>query len=141
MSPRGTAAPLPYLCFLSVHGPDASHQGHSVLIPDPRNIPPFVAAIKDFKFEIFCGLNSLFVALLQDRDFQRLDFSNLRITLSGGMALMDSVAHDWQRATGCVVSEGYGMTESSPVISMNPSGHEKIGYCGYSYCQAPRSKW
>jgi len=105
-------------------------RGHAVLIPNPRDLPGFVRAIKNFKFEIFVGLNSLFVGLLQNKDFLKLDFSRLRMTLSGGMALMDSVANDWQKATGCVVSEGYGMTESSPVISMNPSGFEKIGYAG-----------
>ncbi len=104
--------------------------GHSLLIPDPRNISAFVGAIKNVKFEIFCGLNSLFVALMQDKSFQKLDFSALKRTLSGGMALMDSVASDWEKLTGCVVSEGYGMTESSPVISMNPSGMEKIGSAG-----------
>jgi long-chain acyl-CoA synthetase len=105
-------------------------RGHTILIPDPRNIPLFVRAIKKFKFEIFIGLNSLFVALLENKDFKKLDFSKLRMTLSGGMALMESVANDWQAATGCIVSEGYGMTESSPVISMNPSGFEKIGTAG-----------
>ncbi len=105
-------------------------RGHTILIPDPRNIPLFVRAIKRFKFEIFIGLNSLFVALLENKDFKKLDFSKLRMTLSGGMALMESVANDWQAATGCIVSEGYGMTESSPVISMNPSGFEKIGTAG-----------
>jgi len=105
-------------------------RGHSVLIPDPRNIPMFVSALKNIKFEIFCGLNSLFVALLQDNKFRKLDFSHLEITLSGGMALMESVAHEWHKLTGCVVSEGYGMTESSPVISMNPSGYQKIGTAG-----------
>lgn len=105
-------------------------RGHTILIPDPRNILLFVRAIKKFKFEIFIGLNSLFVALLENKDFKKLDFSKLRMTLSGGMALMESVANDWQAATGCIVSEGYGMTESSPVISMNPSGFEKIGTAG-----------
>lgn len=105
-------------------------RGHTILIPDPRNIPLFVRAIKKLKFEIFIGLNSLFVALLENKDFKKLDFSKLRMTLSGGMALMESVANDWQAATGCIVSEGYGMTESSPVISMNPSGFEKIGTAG-----------
>lgn len=126
-------APLPLyhiyaysLCF----GMLPAIRGHSILIPDPRNIPLFVKAIRKFKFDIFCGLNSLFVALLQDKDFKRLDFSGLKMTLSGGMALMTSVAEDWQKVTGCVVSEGYGMTESSPVISMNPSGFEKIGTAG-----------
>ncbi|MDB4109232.1 AMP-binding protein [Porticoccaceae bacterium] len=126
-------APLPIYhiyAFSLCMGLMPATRGHSILIPDPRNIPSFVRAIKGFKFEIFCGLNSLFVALLQDREFQRLDFSRLRMTLSGGMALMEAVAHDWEKVTGCVVSEGYGMTESSPVISMNPSGHEKIGTAG-----------
>jgi long-chain acyl-CoA synthetase len=128
-----TVAPLPIYhiyAYSLCMGLMPATRGHSILIPDPRNIPAFVRAIKDFKFEVFCGLNSLFVALLQDKDFQRLDFSRLRMTLSGGMALMESVAHDWEKTTGCVVSEGYGMTESSPVISMNPSGHERIGTAG-----------
>jgi long-chain acyl-CoA synthetase len=128
-----TVSPLPlyhiYAWMLNM-GLMPATRGHSVLIPDPRNIPMFVSAIKSLKFEIFCGLNSLFVTLLQDSKFQKLDFSKLQITLSGGMALMDAVAHEWHEATGCVVSEGYGMTESSPVISMNPSGSEKIGTAG-----------
>ncbi len=128
-----TVSPLPlyhiYAYMLNM-GLLPATRGHSVLIPDPRNIPMFVNAIKNIKFEIFCGLNSLFVALLQSPKFRQLDFSQLQITLSGGMALMDAVADEWQQATGCVVSEGYGMTESSPVISMNPSGFEKIGTAG-----------
>ena len=126
-------APLPLyhiyaysLCF----GMLPAIRGHSVLIPDPRNIPLFVSAIKKFDFDIFCGLNSLFVALLNNQDFQKLTFNHLKITLSGGMALMKSVADDWQKVTGCIVSEGYGMTESSPVISMNPLGFQKIGSAG-----------
>jgi long-chain acyl-CoA synthetase len=126
-------APLPLyhiyaysLCF----GMLPAIRGHSVLIPDPRNIPLFVSAIKEFDFDIFCGLNSLFVALLNNQDFQKLNFNHLKITLSGGMALMKSVADDWQKVTGCIVSEGYGMTESSPVISMNPLGFQKIGTAG-----------
>ena len=126
-------APLPLyhiyaysLCF----GMLPAIRGHSVLIPDPRNIPLFVSAIKKFDFDIFCGLNSLFVALLNNHDFQKLNFTHLKITLSGGMALMKSVADDWRKVTGCIVSEGYGMTESSPVISMNPLGFQKIGTAG-----------
>ena len=126
-------APLPLyhiyaysLCF----GMLPAIRGHSVLIPDPRNIPLFVSAIKKFDFDIFCGLNSLFVALLNNQDFQKLNFTHLKITLSGGMALMKSVADDWQKVTGCIVSEGYGMTESSPVISMNPLGFQRIGTAG-----------
>ena len=126
-------SPLPlyhiYAYMLSM-GLIPATRGHSLLIPDPRNISAFVGAIKNVKFEMFCGLNSLFVSLMQDKGFQKLDFSALNKTLSGGMALMDSVANDWQQLTGCIVSEGYGMTESSPIISMNPAGFEKIGSAG-----------
>ena len=128
-----TVAPLPLyhiyaysLCF----GVLPAIRGHVILIPDPRNIDLFVSAIKKFEFDIFCGLNSLFVALLANKEFQKLNFTKLKMTLSGGMALMKSVADDWQKTTGCIVSEGYGMTESSPIISMNPSGFEKIGTAG-----------
>lgn len=103
---------------------------HSVLIPDPRKISAFVRTLQSVKFNIFMGLNSLFVALLHNRDFKKVDFSNLKLTISGGMALMESVAQDWKAATGCNITEGYGMTETSPVITLNPRGHERIGCAG-----------
>lgn len=128
-----TALPLPlyhiYAFSLCV-GVLPALRGHSVLIPDPRNIPLFVKAIKKSNIQIFCGLNSLFVALLENKDFRRLGFDQLKMTLSGGMPLMKSVADQWQKVTGCIVSEGYGMTESSPIISMNPPGFERIGTAG-----------
>jgi len=105
-------------------------RGHSVLIPDPRDIPSFVKVLKKYSFEIFCGLNSLFVALLENQQFRNLSFPQLQVTLSGGMALIESVANEWQGTTGCVVSEGYGMTEASPVVSMNPLGYQKLGSAG-----------
>ena len=128
-----TALPLPlyhiYAFSLCV-GVLPALRGHSVLLPDPRNIPLLIKAIKRSKIQIFCGLNSLFVALLENKDFRRLDFDQLKMTLSGGMPLMKSVADRWQKVTGCIVSEGYGMTESSPIISMNPPGFERIGTAG-----------
>ena len=128
-----TALPLPlyhiYAFSLCV-GVLPALRGHSVLIPDPRNIPLLIKAIKRSKIQIFCGLNSLFVALLENKDFRRLDFDQLKMTLSGGMPLMKSIADRWQKVTGCIVSEGYGMTESSPIISMNPPGFERIGTAG-----------
>ena len=126
-------APLPLyhiyaysLCF----GIVPALKGHSVLVPDPRNIPGFITTLKNYSFDIFCGLNSLFVALLQHPQFKNLNFSKLRVTMSGGMALMESVANQWQAVTGCKVSEGYGMTEASPVVSMNPLGFQKLGTAG-----------
>ena len=128
-----TISPLPLyhiyayaLCF----GILPAIRGHSVLIPNPRDTVSFVKTIKKVKFDIFCGLNSLFVSLLESTDFKKLDFSNLKLTLSGGMALMPVVAEEWSKLTGCKISEGYGMTEASPVISMNPSGFQKLGSAG-----------
>ena len=128
-----TISPLPLyhiyayaLCF----GILPAIRGHSVLIPNPRDTVSFVKTIKKVKFDIFCGLNSLFVSLLESADFKKLDFSNLKLTLSGGMALMPVVAEEWSKLTGCKISEGYGMTEASPVISMNPSGFQKLGTAG-----------
>ena len=125
-----TISPLPLyhiyayaLCF----GILPAIRGHSVLIPNPRDTVSFVKTIKKVKFDIFCGLNSLFVSLLESADFKKLDFSNLKLTLSGGMALMPVVAEEWSKLTGCKISEGYGMTEASPMISMNPSGFQKLG--------------
>jgi long-chain acyl-CoA synthetase len=128
-----TIAPLPMYHIYSYAlclGIIPAIKGHSILIPDPRNISAFISTINKYKFEIFTGLNSLFVALMEHPKFSGIDFSQLRITLSGGMALMESVAEDWQKVTGCVVSEGYGMTEASPVVSMNPLGYQKIGSAG-----------
>ena len=128
-----TISPLPLyhiyayaLCF----GILPAIRGHSVLIPNPRDTVSFVKTIKKVKFDILCGLNSLFVSLLESADFKKLDFSNLKLTLSGGMALMPFVAEEWSKLTGCKISEGYGMTEASPVISMNPSGFQKLGSAG-----------
>ena len=128
-----TISPLPLyhiyayaLCF----GILPAIRGHSVLIPNPRDTVSFIKAIKKVKFDIFCGLNSLFVSLLESAEFKKLDFSNLKLTLSGGMALMPIVAEEWSKLTGCEISEGYGMTEASPVISMNPSGFQKLGSAG-----------
>ena len=104
--------------------------GHMVLIPNPRDIPSVVKVMKDYRPNIFCGLNTLFVALCNNEEFRQLDFSNLKMTLSGGMALTHSAAERWREITGCEVSEGYGLTETSPVVSANPGGGIIIGSIG-----------
>ena len=85
---------------------------------------------KSLNLKYFCGLNSLFVALLQRQKTLRLDFLQPTINPVGRHGANGFCSTGLAAATGCVVSEGYGMTESSPVISMNPPGHEKIGYAG-----------
>ncbi|SOB75191.1 long-chain acyl-CoA synthetase [Marinobacter sp. LV10R510-11A] len=104
--------------------------GHNVLIPNPRDIPGFVKELKNFKFTAFLGLNTLFVALCNNEEFQDLDFSHLKLTSSGGMALTSDTAKMWERVTGCAVSEGYGMTETSPVVTFNPHSAIQLGTIG-----------
>ncbi|MDP4546359.1 MULTISPECIES: long-chain fatty acid--CoA ligase [unclassified Marinobacter] len=103
---------------------------HNILIPNPRDIPGFVKELQKQKFTAFIGLNTLFVALCNNEDFQKLDFSGVKLTASGGMALTSDAAKMWERVTGCEISEGYGMTETSPVVTFNPRSAIKLGTIG-----------
>ena len=100
---------------------------HTVFVPNPRDLPSLVKAFADYPPALFCGLNTLFVALCNNDAFRALDFSNLQVTLSGGMALTHDAAKRWQEVTGCPVSEGYGLTETSPTVSGNPGNGLQIG--------------
>ena len=108
------------------------HNGHhNVLVANPRDIGLFIKVIKGYKFTFFAGLNTLFVGLMDHPDFKKLDFSHLRITLSGGTALQEETGRRWEAMTGCRVSEGYGLTECSPVVTINPLGvHAQPGTAG-----------
>ncbi|MCX2801429.1 AMP-binding protein [Microbulbifer thermotolerans] len=103
---------------------------HSLLIPNPRDIPGFVKSLKGKRFTGFCGLNTLFNGLMRNPQFAELDFSKLHTTCSGGMALTRDTAKRWEEMTGCVVLEGYGMTETSPVVSFNPTEAVQLGTVG-----------
>ncbi|PKM05214.1 MAG: long-chain fatty acid--CoA ligase [Gammaproteobacteria bacterium HGW-Gammaproteobacteria-6] len=103
---------------------------HNILITNPRDIPAFVKELSKFKFTGFVGLNTLFVALCNDEAFRNLDFSKFKVTLSGGMALQLATAERWEKVTGCKICEGYGMTETSPVATVNPIDAVQIGTIG-----------
>lgn len=103
---------------------------HSLLIPDPRDITGFVKTLQKSKFTGFVGLNTLFVALCNNDAFKQLNFSDLKVTISGGMALTQAAAEQWKKVTGCDVTEGYGLTETSPVVSLNPFGAIQLGTIG-----------
>jgi len=103
---------------------------HNVLITNPRDLPAMVGAMGKWRFSGFVGLNTLFVALCNDEAFRRLDFSALKLTISGGMALQQTSAERWKAITGCAICEGYGLTETSPVVAVNPRQHNQPGTIG-----------
>lgn len=126
-------APLPlyHIYAFTVHCMVMLQTGnHSILIPNPRDISGFIKTLQTNKFTGFVGLNTLFVALCGQESFRALDFSKLKLTISGGMALTNDAAEQWKKVTGCEIAEGYGMTETSPVVSFNPPGHIKLGTIG-----------
>ncbi|WP_372612886.1 AMP-binding protein [Halomonas sp.] len=103
---------------------------HSVLITNPRDLDAFVKTLGKVSFTVFIGLNTLFNALCHREDFRRLDFSRLHLTISGGMALTRVAAQRWEEVTGCPIAEGYGLTETSPIVSFNPVGAIQLGTIG-----------
>ena len=92
----------------------------ALLITNPRDIDSFVKELKKYRFEAITGVNTLFNALLNNENFKEVDFSRLKLSVGGGMAIQQSVATRWHDLTGCNIIEGYGMTECSPLIAACP---------------------
>jgi len=101
-----------------------------LLIPNPRDIPGFVRELRRHRFTLFMGLNTLFNALCRNEEFHKLDFSSLKLTVSGGMALTSDTAEKWLQVTGNRIVEGYGLTETSPVVALNPVDAPRVGSIG-----------
>ncbi len=132
--------PLTYVCALPLHHIFAFtvcmllclHEGgRFVLIPDPRDLGAMMRALKSQPIHIFPGVNTLFRALLDHPDFERVDWSHLLVTVGGGMAVQADVARRWQARTGCPLCEGYGLSEASPTVSCQPvsAGHDgSVGF-------------
>ncbi len=112
--------PLYHIYALNIHALAAFSRGeHNLLIPNPRDLASMVKALSSHKFTIFVGINTLFTALCRFEPFHKLNFSKLKITSAGGMALTEGAAKGWHSLTGCDVTEGYGLTETSPVVCGN----------------------
>ncbi|CAX59976.1 long-chain-fatty-acid--CoA ligase [Erwinia billingiae Eb661] len=94
--------------------------GANLLITNPRDIPGLVKELSKVRFTAITGVNTLFNALLNDEDFQKLDFSSLSLSAGGGMSVQKAVAERWEKLTGHYLLEGYGLTECSPLVSVNP---------------------
>jgi len=94
--------------------------GCNILITNPRDIPAFVKELRSQKFTMFTGVNTLFNALMNHPDFTKIDFSRLKVSLGGGMAVQKPVADRWKQLTGCTLVEAYGLSETSPAVTINP---------------------
>jgi long-chain acyl-CoA synthetase len=94
--------------------------GCNLLITNPRDIPGFVKELRKHRFTMFTGVNTLFNALLNHPDFGKIDFSDLKISMGGGAAVQKPVADRWKQVTGCTLMEAYGLSETSPGVTINP---------------------
>ena len=104
--------------------------GHSVLVPDPRDIGGMIEIMKAYPFTALAGVNTLFVGLMQHPDFDAIDFSHLKGVIAGGAALVEEIASEWQRRTGSEIFEGYGLSETASSLSCNSEGARKLGTVG-----------
>ncbi len=103
--------------------------GCNYLITNPKDIPNFIKEVRDLKFTAITGVNTLFNALLSHPDFHQVDFSRLKLSLGGGMALQQAVAEKWKKMTGCTLVEAYGLTETSPAAVINPLDLKEFNGC------------
>jgi long-chain acyl-CoA synthetase len=105
---------------------------HNVLVTNPRDLPGFVKTLSRYRFSTMSGVNTLYNALMNTPGFAELDFSSLKISVGGGMAVQRAVAERWKRITGKPLLEGYGLTETSPVACTSPlvEGAEFNGTAG-----------
>lgn len=127
-----TPLPLYHIFSLSVNCLTFAQYGaHNILIPNPRDLPGFIKELKKYRFTVMTGVNTLFNGLLNQPDFTQVDFKPLKFVVGGATAVQRAVAERWKAVTGVPIIEGYGLTESSPVVTCNPvSGNEQIGTIG-----------
>ena len=127
-----TALPLYHIFALAVNGILMFSIGaKSILITNPRDMPAFIKELKKHPFTLMTGVNTLFNGLLNQPNIKEVDFSHLKGSIGGGMAVQRAVAEKWRDLTGGPLVEGYGLSETSPVLSVNPlDGTERIGTIG-----------
>jgi len=128
------ALPFYHIFGLTVNCVFMMHIGSKlVLVTNPRDIPAFVKVLQACGFTMFTGLNTLFNALMNNTDFSTIDFSRSKLFVAGGMALQQPVGERWQKLTGRAILEGYGLSETSPVLSCNLPSSNVPGTIGQPF--------
>ena len=129
-----TPLPLYHIYAFSISFTHSLNNGHeSVLIPNPRDITKFVKLLKRTPFDGMIGLNTLFIGLMNNEEFRGMDFSRVKLILSGGMALSKNIADCWKELTGGQICEGYGLTECSGILSANEPENPILGTVGCAF--------
>ncbi|MUO79974.1 long-chain-fatty-acid--CoA ligase [Agrobacterium vitis] len=124
------ALPLYHIFALTVNAlMGIASGGHNILIANPRDIPGFAKELSRHDFNIIIGLNTLFNALMNNEAFRKLDFSHLQLTFAGGMSVQRPIAERWHQITGCPITEGYGLSETSPVATANRMNDKDFSGC------------
>lgn len=118
-----TALPLYHIFSLTANAFSLTIGAKSKLITNPRDMPGFVKELNAERFTFMPGVNTLFNGLLNTPDFDKIDFSDLKLVLGGGMAVQESVADEWKKVTGKAIIEAYGLTETSPGVCVNPTNN------------------
>jgi len=126
------ALPLYHIFSLTVNALTIMYfGGTNVMVTNPRDIPGFIKLLRHTRFTVFTGLNTLYNGLMNSPDFTKIDFSHLKVSVAGGMALQTVVAERWMTLTKTVLVEGYGLTETSPLATCNPiDGSDRVGTIG-----------
>lgn len=127
-----TALPLYHIFALAVNGLLMFHVGaKNILITNPRDMKSFIQDLRKNPFSIITGVNTLFNGLLNQPAFSELDFGKLKGAVGGGMAVQRAVSEKWEKLTGSPLVEGYGLSETSPVLACNPlDGSHRVGFIG-----------
>jgi long-chain acyl-CoA synthetase len=119
--------PLYHVFSLSVNAMALFRFGtHNILVANPRDIPDLLKTMAKYKLTLMTGVNTLFNALMNHKDFTKVDLTSLKFCVGGAMALQKKVSDRWNELTGSLLLEGYGLTETSPVVSINPLSKEDV---------------
>ncbi|MGZ5279718.1 MAG: AMP-binding protein, partial [Pseudobdellovibrionaceae bacterium] len=121
-----TALPLYHIFSLTVNCLTfMTYGGENILITNPKDIPGFIKTLRNTPFTVMTGVNTLYNALMHHKDFDKIDFKKVKLSVAGAMALQRAVAEKWKMKTQSPIFEGYGLTETSPVASCNPIAENK----------------